>query len=69
MLSTKELRQNYYQFGHDIHLARRIFHQLGWQKTDCCMPPVKAKDQMSQIPKFGAPVTEEEYARKWEQPP
>jgi len=61
--------QNDHQVGHDIDLARRIFHQLGQQKAGYWMPSVKGNDQMSKIPKFGVPVTDEEYARKREQEP
>jgi len=61
--------QNEHQVGHDIHLARMIFHQLGWQKAGCWVPSLKGKDQMSKIPKFGALVTEQEYGRKLEQEP
>jgi hypothetical protein len=69
MLSIKEVRQNDDHFGHDIHPARMICNPLGWEKAGCWLPSFKGKDHMSKIPKFGALVTQQEYARKREQEP
>jgi len=44
-----------------------VFNQVRWEKAGCCVPSFKSKDHLSKIPKFGALVTQQEYARKREQ--
>ena len=69
MLSIKEVRQHSDQCGHDIHPARMIVTHVGWEKAGGCMPSFKGTDHLSKIPKFGALVTQQEYARKREPEP
>ncbi len=50
-------------------LLKGFFTNWDSKKAGYWIPSVKGNDQMSKIPKFGVPVTDEEYARKREQEP